>query len=256
MMIVQPGRFGSSIPGVFLLDAGDSACYGGSGVTLSNLVGSPTDGSAQSAYNFKRGDGATSTTYPTFNGSAGGLSSSEYFSFDGGDYLSLSGANTTFLNSLHKDNAAFTIMMVVYPVTNSGAVRRLFTTGGAPGIDLRQNTADGLQFVSWDNGGSPVLNKNTDGTLTLNAYQFIALSVDEAGNGFFAKNSSYMQVSSANTWTAAYTGPSTSSAAETLTLCNLSLSGTRLPWAALRSTALPKAEVDAVYNSIKARWSI
>lgn len=85
---------------VFDLDATQAASYT-SGVTWSNLVTAPADGSAQTAYDFYTGDGSTSTTYPTFNGSAGDAAA--YWSFDGGDYFGLkSGTNTTLINNLSK----------------------------------------------------------------------------------------------------------------------------------------------------------
>ncbi len=94
---------------VFELDAGLSASYNGTGQTWANIVTAPADGSGQTAYDFYRG--ATSGSEGsdrTFNGSAGANSANEYFSFDGGDYLTLVGFNTTFIHSMHKENAAFT----------------------------------------------------------------------------------------------------------------------------------------------------
>lgn len=84
------------------LDATVSASYPGTGQTWSNLTASPADGSAQTAYDFYLGDTSSAAADdPTFNGTAG--SSSAYWSFDGGDLFALkSGANTAFLNSLHK----------------------------------------------------------------------------------------------------------------------------------------------------------
>ena len=94
---------------VFELDAGLSASYGGSGETFANIVTAPADGEGQTEYDFYRGvDADAESDSPTFNGSAGANSANEYFSFDGGDYLTLAGLNTAFIHSLHKEDAAFT----------------------------------------------------------------------------------------------------------------------------------------------------
>ena len=69
------------------LDATISASYNGSGQTWANLIASPADGTARAAYDFHLGDGATSTTYPTFNGTAGNAAA--YWGTDGSDYFKL-----------------------------------------------------------------------------------------------------------------------------------------------------------------------
>lgn len=87
------------------LDAGDRASYPGSGTKWLDTSGG--------GYDFDFGDGSTSSTRPTFNGTAGGLSSSEYLSFDGGDYLTYDSANESWMKSLHKNGQAVSIMAVV-----------------------------------------------------------------------------------------------------------------------------------------------
>ena len=69
----------------FVLEASNSSSYGGSGVTFANNITAPADGSSQTDWDVYRGDGSTSTTYPTFNGSAGAAGA--YFSNDGGDHF-------------------------------------------------------------------------------------------------------------------------------------------------------------------------
>ena len=106
---------------VFELDATRSDSTDGSSQTWSNRTAVPADSAAQTDYDFYRGANSTATTDdPTFNGSAG--SAAAYWSFDGGDFFSLkSGANTTFLNNLHKTTggADFWIAIACY-VPNSG----------------------------------------------------------------------------------------------------------------------------------------
>lgn len=95
---------------VFDLDATMEGSYGGSGTTWANLVASPADGAAQTAYDFTFGDGANSGTYPTFNGTAG--DSAAYFSFDGGDYFTCAETITAFTENVSKTTAGqpFTIV--------------------------------------------------------------------------------------------------------------------------------------------------
>lgn len=87
------------------LDASDRASYPGSGTKWLDTSGG--------GYDFDFGDGSTSSTYPTFNGTAGGLSSSEYFSLDGGDFFTYDSANESWMKSLHKSGQAVSVMAVV-----------------------------------------------------------------------------------------------------------------------------------------------
>ena len=107
---------------VFELDATRSDSTDGSSQTWSNRTAVPADSAAQTDYDFYRGANSTATTDdPTFNGSAG--SAAAYWSFDGGDFFSIkSGANTTFLNNLHKTTggADFWFAAACYPVAVSG----------------------------------------------------------------------------------------------------------------------------------------
>lgn len=114
---------------VFDLDATMEASYGGSGTTWSNLVATPADGSAQTAYNFTFGDGANSATYPTFNGTAG--DSAAYFSFDGGDYFTCAETITAFTENVSKTTGGqpFTAVMC-YQVFDSGVDQTILANGG------------------------------------------------------------------------------------------------------------------------------
>lgn len=116
---------------VFELDATIADSYPGTGTTWANLTASPADGSAQTAYDFYLGnDGVTATQFPTFNGSAGDAAA--YWSFDGGDFFTLkSGANTDFLNNLHKTTGGqdFTIVFTAQHSDNTwGNSRSFFIT--------------------------------------------------------------------------------------------------------------------------------
>lgn len=88
----------------FSIDAAALASYAGSGQQISDLSGG--------ANHFNRGgDGTSESSDPNFNGTAGAGDSSNYFSFDGGDKVTI-GANTNALRDLHKDNGKGTILLV------------------------------------------------------------------------------------------------------------------------------------------------
>lgn len=147
---------------VFDLDATQAASYT-SGTTWSNLVTAPADGSAQTAYDFYRGDGSTSATYPTFNGTPGDPAA--YWSTDGGDYFRIkSGSNTAFLNSLQKTTggsdwwAAIAITsgtpasaQSFFSTGNSGATTSCVQarySGSGGNIDMRQRGQTSASIVA------------------------------------------------------------------------------------------------------------
>jgi len=142
---------------VFDLDATIANSYT-SGQVWKNIVPTPADGAAQSAYDFNRGAGnSSSTDDPTFVGGVG--SPSAYWLLDGGDFFRLAGAvaNTPLLNNSPQKQDHTLIMTVNF---NTGASQDigLFSTcdtsnasnrgisyyGGYNFLFLRQRTASGL----------------------------------------------------------------------------------------------------------------
>lgn len=141
---------------VFDLDATISDSYGGSGQTWANLETTPADGSGQTAYDFYLGANNTATTDdPTFTGSAG--SQSAYWDLDGGDYFSLAGSMTTFINSLHKTTGGsdFTFILVGY-IPDLGANTGYFQTGGtgSTSVGVRINLSSSEVTTLRMRGGS------------------------------------------------------------------------------------------------------
>lgn len=115
---------------VFDVDATQSASYGGSGQTWANLVPSPHDGSAQADYDMQLGQtSSASSDDPTFTGTAG--TSGAYFSFDGGDVISLPAA-PTYLRERHQTSKIFTLGYCVDIA--SAANQGMIGTGGDTGI--------------------------------------------------------------------------------------------------------------------------
>jgi len=243
------------------LDVGAAASYT-SGQKWLDLAGS--------GYDFFRGvDVSASTDDPTFNGSAGGLSSAEYWSFDGGDYFQYDTSNETFMENLHKNGANFTIMALHYSATNN----TLFSFMGAlPGL----SNDDGIAFLTNNSGNSKPRFKVANGTgaaLDVSAdtggstgWHFTAVTIDEAtgaGGGFFYQDGAYLQVSSSNTFDCTYSSPS--AAVTDYTYCigstgngsNLAPNGDRLiAWAVVEGGNMTKANLDTIYAAVGPRVGI
>lgn len=123
------------IPSVCMdITTADAGSYSGAGQTWSNLITSPADGQAQTAYDFYLGaDGSVGTNDPTFNGTPG--TGAAYFSVDGGDFFTIKNGNTPLLRDAHKTTGGSTwsVAMVAKITTrSSGANPNLIMgTGGA-----------------------------------------------------------------------------------------------------------------------------
>lgn len=142
------------------LDATIAASYSGTGQTWANLIASPADGAAQTAYDFYLGaDGLASTNDPTFNGTAGDAAA--YWGFDGGDFFQIAGGNTALLRDAHKTTGgpAITVgwafktpssLSNFFGMGTAGATAdhgfRLFSLGG--GDDFRWYQTTGLNAIT------------------------------------------------------------------------------------------------------------
>lgn len=169
-------------------DAADSGSWSGSG-SWQNLVTSPADGAAQSAYDLQLGSTSGSDANdPTFSGTPGGLSSSEYWSLSATTGFELP-ANTTFTDSMHHSDAEWTMGFIVdlgatpgtnwflaTPLTGGSSANRGFMVyaqwlwyANAGGYTL-QNWSPGTGFhrytASLDGDVNPTWEYSIDGTLT------------------------------------------------------------------------------------------
>ncbi|TIL79326.1 MAG: hypothetical protein E5Y89_12850 [Mesorhizobium sp.] len=114
------------------LDPASIDSYPGSGQTWSDISGN--------ARHFVLGaTGSSSTDDPTFNGTAGALDNTAYFSSDGGDGFLKASANDTFFNGLHNVGSAWTMIVLEYYVSAYGP-------GGCSqsGSFTGTNTANGI----------------------------------------------------------------------------------------------------------------
>lgn len=240
-----------------VLDAGDASSYSAGQSWLDR---------SGNGYDFFRGaTSGSNTDDPTFTGSAGDLTSSTYWSFDGGDFFTYDTTNEAWMEALHKDNALFSLIASVY--IPDAAVHGVFGTMGTAttniGVRLQFTTVEKLQFIVA--GGASALNKTTDNAVSAGAWHIIGLSIDEAGGSvsFFYTDGGYSQVSASNTFDAAYLSPSSSSATYTMQIGAAGNNGfplantTRLGFLGIwQGTALSKANFDTLYASTKGRYGL
>ncbi len=197
------------------LDAGDKNSYT-SGNKWRDVSGNGNDF-------FLGSDGATAGEKPTFNGSPGGLSAKEYWSFDGGDFFRYDSANETWMNAIHKNSAQYSIFIIhtaAGEVVSSKGVAGTSGAGGSGKLGFALtaiSTAGNNMFFNTSAGAAGSdMNSNAsdfrlpeDGTL-----QTLGLSVDEpagAGGLLWVKDGV-----SDSTDNATYSSPSASDASHTM----------------------------------------
>jgi len=155
------------------LDAGDAASYT-SGQSWLDRSGN--------GYDFFRGTtSASQATDPTFNGTAGGQSASEYWSFDGGDYFTYDSSNEAWMDNMNKNNAIFSWATWVYitgalPVTVGATYTPTLSRGC---WDIVINAAPILRFNVY-NASDRALIMDSTAAVPLNAWVFLALTLNEA----------------------------------------------------------------------------
>lgn len=175
-LITMLGQAGLLTSLALCLDAGDSDSYSGSGQTWSDVSTVGNDYLLGSELSTDAGD-------PTFNGTAGGLSDSEYFSVDGGDFFAPSGASTLGAD-WHQDGAKFTVAMV-FKSAADGADRRLFATANShstgTGVSVYITTSNVVHFSAWNAGVSAA--SFLGGAVSSDDWTFVAYSIDEATSG-------------------------------------------------------------------------
>lgn len=250
---------GASLPAaVFELDAGLSASYA-SGQTWANIVAAPADGSGITAYDFLRGNtSGAEATDPTFNGVAGTNSAAEFWSFDGGDYFTLTGSTTAFLSSIHKAAATFTWYAFAQTGSSSCAGGFCGTTNTTDtGFHIEGTGGSGvnLTFAVY-NAGVSVISKSASSFMATGTKYMLALSYNEAAaSGFFYKNNGSGRTVSA--FTGAYSSPSSSAASHKIQVGARSDNASPFPadtqlWrTGMFNRPLTAAQLDRIYNLYK-----
>ena len=223
---------------------------------LRNAVGSPASGAPQADYDLTFGhDKDVTTDKPTYNGTPGDASSSEYLSSDGGDVLS-SVTVPAFLNTLCDNDAQFTILMAVYHISNAGDQYHFSTlTTGAVAGGLTLMGAGPSNTMRLTIFGSPNSNK-AHTTIPGSQWNILGVSYNEnTGSGTFALNGSMTDFSSFT-----YAGP-VSSGSGGVSLMGYgasasSASGTRFGDCILWNTAIGNAALDAASAILETKYGV
>jgi hypothetical protein len=238
------------------LDAGDINSYSGTGQSWLDTSGN--------GYDFFRGaTGASQSSDPTFNGTAGGESSAEYFSFDGGDYLTLAQANPTWVNNLHKNNATFTVIFVIRLTSFGGGsigpgLMGDYKGDGTPSFDCHVTTAGKLGLEVVRSPTAFAIQTTSTAAMSTNAWTFLGISVNEpAGTGIFQINGTQ------ENFTSTYSSPSSSNAGVTLKLGDYGdtlepmTSGGRMALAAAwEGVSLSTTQMTALFENVRGRFAI
>lgn len=235
------------------LDAGDISSYDGTSQTWADVSGN--------SYSFYRGSGSGSDAAdPTFNGTAGRQSSSEFFSFDGGDYFTLNQANPTWVDNLHKDNAKVSAVCWLYLGSISASdVNPIFGTSVRSSIIGSGLFINSLGLLAWNatNGSANAYFNGSADAFTAGAWSFAGLSLDEAGN-----TATFVVNGAATSRGGTYSSPTASNAANVLVVGKLDgvpddflESGSRMAGLSVwEGTALTATQLEAIYNATKAKF--
>ncbi len=235
------------------LDAGDSASYD-PGVQTAKWL--DTSGNGQDFY--RGSSGAGDAAEPTFNGSAGGLSSAEYFSSDGGDYFLYDTTNETWMDDMHKNNAVWSCFLVVQPSAAATLHRWFATRAAGPSSGVNMNfTVGNKWFLNVQNGGSIVLNLTSTASTTT-GWNIVGFSITEA-----TPAEAMLINGTTETFSSAYSSPSAAAAGATMTLDALggggspNPSGNRIACMAFwGGTALTTTNLTDIYDQIKGRFGL
>lgn len=206
------------------------------------------------------------TTDPTFNGTPGGLSSAEYWSFDGGDFFTYE-ATPPAAVQFQKNGATFTLGCWIYRGTGTVGQRLLAgrgTTSAGYAWNVRPGGTDSPQWYVYDNSLATEVIAAADNGVPVGQWSFMGLSVNENGGAvsFHYLNGNYNPVGGHNTWDSAYPSPGTADLVDlrigaydgtTQPLVN----GTRLAqFFIYAGTALTKSDFDSIYNATQGRFGL
>lgn len=154
-----------------------------SGQTWANLVASPFDSEAQTAYDLQLGaTSGSSTDDPTFTGSAG--DSAAYFACDGGDLVTLvnTNANAPFFNKLHMGATGQKWWYAwVFKSSTSAASQYILNaadgSSGNHGMSILL-TSGGALTAFQSNGSANVSMSGANGNLSFNTDNLVIATYD------------------------------------------------------------------------------
>lgn len=215
-------------------------------------------------FDFFRGTTAgADATDPAINGTPGRRSSSEYLSFDGGDFLRYDAANETWMQNIHKDNAKFTLLSWLYWGANGTPYRWVGTRGAGSGTGfLVAQSSSGNMTLSVQNAGANGLTYTTSVIpgFALNTWSFAAVSLNEA----VGANGAIMMINDGQELiTSTYVSPSAGNATEVMEIGALGGGGTPMPagsrmssFAAWEGVALSAEQLRAMYQATRGKFGV
>jgi len=241
------------------LDAGDPASY------TSGQKWLDTSGNG---YDFMLGSetGSPSTgDEPTFNGSVGGKSASEYWGFDGGDFFRYDSANEAWSEPFHKNGGLGTLVgMMYYPSSPSGTIKIMgdaLNSNNDAGFNVSTEAADDYMryVVLLGTGGPNGLYAPSTTALDRGAWNFWGLSFKEDGG---ASGSFWNVNGTVDTFNGNITTPSAAAAGAILEIGAAGegseplSNGSRLGVIAGFSTNLSQANVELIRTNIVGRYGL
>ena len=146
-----------------------------------NSVASPATGVASDVYTLHYGtDLHTATEFPTFTGTPGDESSSEYLLFDGGN--ALTALESTFMKSIVQDNAAWSLIFAMFVVLEAGSdnpsIFNSNNTSYRKGAGLTMSPSEIITLQIMHDGG--VACQVSHGTTLTAGWHTFGLSIGEA----------------------------------------------------------------------------
>jgi hypothetical protein len=199
-----------------ILDAGDNASV----ASASQAAWTDVSGNG---YNFNRGSTSSSqSSDPTFTGTVGGRSSSDYYALDGGDFFTYDSANEAWMDNPGQNSALFTMAGWAYMTANTKALAGTDDPDVANSSwQLVVTSGTKLLFRAFNATGDAV-NLTSTASFPLSAWTFFAVSVNEAAaTGFLQINGTQ------ESKTTTYTSPL--SPGSDIAMCIAALGGGTLP---------------------------
>lgn len=245
------------------LDAGDLNSYDGSSQTWKDLSGGGND--------FYRGSGSGSdASDPTFNGTAGRKTTSDYFSYDGADLFTMTQSPPAWQSGMHKAGGAFTLLQWIYVgnLTTTAPTQAGFGCGeaaaGASATDAvtftnSGSTQNAMSISVSDSVPSQIVGNKSTLLVTNNAWQMIAVAVTiNTGAILFAVNASSETRPNAGSGSPSAVNSHASMVIGAVAADNYAsaINGCRIAAAAVWTRALSAAELLSIYNDQRARYGL
>lgn len=151
-------------------DATFSDSYAGSGTSFNNLISSPADGSAQSAYHL-------TLSNLTFVGTAD--DEAAYLETAGTGFAELVGSNTTFLNAMHRGLLGADMTLIIpYYVTAATTGYLMSTQNSASSAGVSVDTDTNVTFRQQ---GDSTSSNVSGGTIATGVWNLLIISHDADG---------------------------------------------------------------------------